>query len=80
MVVASLKDPCDLLLPMGSSSPTSSSQPESVPVFGLQAFLAMTEEQRVKDFQALMGGGRILERVSKVLDQQWLSAAHGFRM
>ncbi|KAH7068828.1 hypothetical protein BKA63DRAFT_545557 [Paraphoma chrysanthemicola] len=80
MVVASLKGPCDLQLPMGTSSPTSSSRPDSVPVFGLQAFLAMTEEQRVKDFQALMGGGRILERVSQVLDQQWLSAAHGFRM
>lgn len=80
VVVASLKDPYDVPLPMWAGSPTSSDRPASVSVFGLQAFLTMGEEQRVKEFQALMGGSRILRKASKVLDQEWPSAAHGFRM
>jgi hypothetical protein len=51
-----------------------------VTVSGLPRFLAQTEEERVRDWQTLMGGSRILKRVSKVLDQEWVSAAHGFRM
>jgi hypothetical protein len=40
----------------------------------------MGEEERVKFFQAFMGGSRILRRVGRLLDQEWVSAAHGFRM
>jgi hypothetical protein len=51
-----------------------------MPVSGLSAFLAMKGEQRVHRFQAIMGGSRILKRISKMLDQEWVSAAHGFKM
>jgi hypothetical protein len=51
-----------------------------ITVSGLPRFLAQNEEERVRDWQALMGGNRILKRVSKMLDQEWVSAAHGFRM
>jgi hypothetical protein len=51
-----------------------------VAVFGLTRFLTMNEEERVHWLQTRMGGSRILRRVSKVLDQEWVSAAHGFRM
>jgi hypothetical protein len=40
----------------------------------------MGEEERVGFFQVLMGGSRILKRVSRLLDQEWVSAVHGFRM
>jgi len=40
----------------------------------------MSEEERIDCFQALMGGSRIVKRASKLLDQEWVSAAHGFRM
>lgn len=43
-------------------------------------FVLMRHEDRVKHFQAIMGGSRILDRVSGLLDQRWLSAAHGFKM
>lgn len=57
-----------------------STQPTRVKVFGLTAFLLMNEEERINAFQALMGGSRILRRASKVLSQEWVSAAHGFRV
>jgi hypothetical protein len=47
---------------------------------GLPRFLLMEREDRVRQFQAIMGGRRILDRVSAVLDQRWLSASDGFRM
>jgi hypothetical protein len=40
----------------------------------------MSEDERIKSFQAHMGGSRILERVSRLLSQEWVSAAHGFRL
>ncbi|KAF1936475.1 hypothetical protein EJ02DRAFT_413939 [Clathrospora elynae] len=80
VIVAQLKTPFDVQLPILSSSPASSGVPGAVSVFGLTAFLTMSEEKRIRFFQALMGGSRILRRVSMALDQEWVSAAHGFRM
>lgn len=48
--------------------------------FGLQTFLMMPAEQRLESFQAVLGGSRILNKVNATLDQEWLSAARGFRM
>jgi hypothetical protein len=79
-MVASLKKPFDVQLPNTSSSPVHRHQRAAIAVSGLSAFLIMSEEERVGFFQALMGGSRILKRVSRVLDQEWISAAHGFRM
>lgn len=42
--------------------------------------MMMSEEKRIEAFQVLMGGSRILRRVSKMLDQEWVSAAHGFKL
>jgi hypothetical protein len=47
---------------------------------GLQTFLFMSAEARVRSFQAILGGSRILIKVSALLDELWLSAAHGFRL
>ncbi|KAF1846657.1 uncharacterized protein K460DRAFT_284342 [Cucurbitaria berberidis CBS 394.84] len=80
VLVASLKQPFDVQLPTSSGFLSSSKYPRAVSVSGMPAFLMMDEEERVKYFQALMGGSRILRRVSMVLDQEWVSAAHGFRM
>jgi hypothetical protein len=49
-------------------------------VFGLPAFIMMSAEERVSTFQVLMGGGRILRSINGMLDREWVSAAHGFRM
>ncbi|KAI8942536.1 hypothetical protein NX059_000598 [Plenodomus lindquistii] len=80
VIVASLKDPFDVQIPVSFSSPSAAEYPGSVQVFGLPAFLVMSEEERLHRFQALMGGRRILRRVSKLVDQQWVSAAHGFKI
>ena len=53
---------------------------ETISTFGLQTLLMMSAEQRVRNFQAIMGGSRILNKVNALLDQEWVSAAHGFRM
>ncbi|PVI03539.1 hypothetical protein DM02DRAFT_557950 [Periconia macrospinosa] len=47
-----------------------------VSVFGLQRFIMMSAQERVQTFQALLGGSRILQKVSTLLDQQWLSPGH----
>ncbi|RMZ72579.1 nucleoporin nup49 [Pyrenophora seminiperda CCB06] len=79
-IVAWLKLPINVQVPLFSSSPNSPPHPKSVPAAGLSRFLTMSEEERIHCFQALMGGSRILRRASKLLDQEWVSAAHGFRM
>lgn len=40
----------------------------------------MSGDERIKAFQAVMGGGRVLRRVSALLDWRWVSAVHGFSM
>ncbi|KAF1839428.1 hypothetical protein BDW02DRAFT_539597 [Decorospora gaudefroyi] len=81
VIVAWLKQPFDVQVPCCSSPSFSSPRPQqSVSVSGLAGFLTMSEEERVRWFQASMGGSRILRRVSKLMDQEWVSAAHGFRM
>ncbi|KAF7579198.1 hypothetical protein PtrSN002B_003028 [Pyrenophora tritici-repentis] len=79
-IVAWLKLPVNVQVPLLSSSSLPSVHSKSVSVARLPRFLTMSEEQRIHCFHALMGGSRILNRVSKLLDQEWLSAAHGFRM
>ncbi|KAL1597765.1 hypothetical protein SLS60_008252 [Paraconiothyrium brasiliense] len=54
--------------------------PNTIRTCGLQTFLLMPAESRVQNFQTILGGSRILKRVSALLDEPWLSAAHGFRM
>ena len=47
-------------------------QPQSHEVdFGLTAFVKMTLEERLARFETLLGGRRVLNRVSKVLDAGW---------
>ncbi|KAF2631054.1 hypothetical protein BU25DRAFT_481521 [Macroventuria anomochaeta] len=80
VILASLKVPTIIALPPVLSSPTSYVPQRAVEAAGLSLFLLMEREDRAKHFQAIMGGRRILDRVSGLLDQRWLSAAHGFRM
>jgi hypothetical protein len=53
---------------------------KTINIFGLSMFVSLSAEERVQKFQALLGGSRILNRINKVLDQEWPSAAHGFAM
>lgn len=47
-------------------------QPQSHEVdFGLTAFVKMTLEERLAKFETFLGGRRLLNRVSKVLDARW---------
>ena len=79
IILASLKEPYDL--PMRSSSPMASDvSTRNLSIFGLPAFLLMSAEERIQRFQALLGGSRILTRASALIDQQWISAAHGFTL
>jgi hypothetical protein len=81
VILALLKDTVEY--PLTSSSPARSEYgplSQTVPTFGLQTFLMMDTEQRVHSFQAVMGGSRVLRRASKLLDMEWVSAAHGFRL
>ena len=78
--MASLKLPVNVQVPPFSTSPIPPHHSNSVSVTGLSRFLIMSEEERIDCFQALMGGSRIVKRASKLLDQEWVSAAHGFRM
>ncbi|KAL5118106.1 hypothetical protein ACEQ8H_003941 [Pleosporales sp. CAS-2024a] len=80
IIVASLKNAIQVRVPdtLGPSAFHNQSQP--LTASGLSAFLLMSEEDRIRFFQALMGGGRILRRVSRILDQAWVSASHGFRL
>ncbi|KAF2473975.1 uncharacterized protein BDR25DRAFT_282135 [Lindgomyces ingoldianus] len=77
VILASLKTPYDLQL-RTSSPPAFASPSKSLRIFGLPAFILMSAEERVEHFQVLLGGGRILNRVSTVLDQSWPSAVNGF--
>lgn len=38
----------------------------------------MPASERVQRFEILLGGRRILDRVSALLDQRWPSAVNGF--
>lgn len=77
--MALLKKPVNLGVSLSLSSPLAA-EPKIVKVNGLPRFLIMSADERIRSFQALMGGSRILKRVSKLLDQEWISAAHGFRV
>ena len=80
VIVALLKNPLDVRLPETSSSPAYRNRSRIISVSGLPAFLLMSEDELIKSFQAHMGGSRILRRVSRLLGQEWVSAAHGFRL
>lgn len=43
---------------------------------GLAAFVTMAPQERVRRFGELMGGEEVLERVSRVLEKGWMSAAN----
>ncbi|EUC50713.1 hypothetical protein COCMIDRAFT_31917 [Bipolaris oryzae ATCC 44560] len=79
VIVALLKKPITLEIPLYSSSPFAV-EPKHIVATRLSRFLIMSKDERVHLFQALMGGSRVLKRVSDRLDQEWISAAHGFRM
>lgn len=67
-----------------NDSTTSSGPPPGMPFskpgssFGIRAFMQMSPEQRVARFAGFLGGRRVLQRVNKVLEQQWLSAKTGY--
>ncbi|GIZ41551.1 hypothetical protein CKM354_000485100 [Cercospora kikuchii] len=45
-------------------------------VYGLAAFICMSEEDRVQRFARVLGGEGMLRRASKAIDGRWLSAAN----
>lgn len=44
----------------------------------LRDFVIMTPNERIRRFETLVGGRKVLERVNQALEQRWLSAADGF--
>ncbi|KAL9088450.1 MAG: hypothetical protein Q9165_006174 [Trypethelium subeluteriae] len=44
---------------------------------GLAAFVKMGRDERIRRFEGMLGGRRVLERVSRVLDTRWVSAVGG---
>jgi hypothetical protein len=78
VIIGSLQTPDPYPLCFGS--PSVSEISETVEVLGLTAFILMDADERVRRFQALLGGSRILKRVNRVLDQEWPSAVNGFNI
>ncbi|KAF1928133.1 uncharacterized protein M421DRAFT_64112 [Didymella exigua CBS 183.55] len=74
VIVASLKVPTVVSLPASSCVMRKTAE-----AIGLPTFLLMEREDRAEHFQAIMGGRRILDRVSRLLDQRWLSASNEYR-
>ncbi|UPX18898.1 uncharacterized protein EKO05_0009181 [Ascochyta rabiei] len=79
-IIASLKTPTIVRLPPTLSLPASYEPQKTVEAAGLSLLLLMKSEDRAKHFQALMGGRRILDRVSSLLDQRWPNAVHRLKM
>ncbi|KAF2645351.1 hypothetical protein P280DRAFT_441736 [Massarina eburnea CBS 473.64] len=72
VILAYLKDPIVYQVP-GTPS-------HMMLLRGLGRFVIMDVRERVESFQGLMGGARVLRRVSVLLDQRWASAVNGYRM
>ncbi|KAI4952280.1 hypothetical protein J4E91_003742 [Alternaria rosae] len=79
-MMAWLRKPLDVPTAPSSTSDFPTHHAKTVPAFGLARFLLMSDEERMVSFQALMGGNRVLMRASELIDQEWVSAAHGFRI
>ncbi|KAH7115906.1 hypothetical protein B0J11DRAFT_583956 [Dendryphion nanum] len=78
IIIASLQTP--VYTSLRSSSPAlSGTGVQGVDMSGLQAFIYMSGEERVRKFQALLGGTRIIRQTSALIDQRWPSAKDGFR-
>ena len=48
----------------------------TTPSYGLSAFIQMAAEQRLEQFERLVGGRRVLHGVNKTLDSRWISASN----
>jgi predicted nuclease of predicted toxin-antitoxin system len=46
--------------------------PSKAGIFGITAFVEMSFEERVERFEILLGGKRVLQQVSAIIDAQWL--------
>ncbi|KAF2816200.1 uncharacterized protein BDZ99DRAFT_542497 [Mytilinidion resinicola] len=72
-ILAALKPP-----PNTPFLSTSESDQNETQVFGLPAFILLSADERVERFQVLLGGNRILNRVSALVDQRWPSRPNGW--
>ncbi|OCK81517.1 hypothetical protein K432DRAFT_295295 [Lepidopterella palustris CBS 459.81] len=61
-----------------SDYPESSSAPHPDQAFGLASFIFMSSGERIDRFQVLLGGNRILNRVSALIEQRWPSDGNNF--
>ncbi|KAF2188133.1 hypothetical protein K469DRAFT_566946 [Zopfia rhizophila CBS 207.26] len=77
VILAILKKPREIITPFEASF-SSQPTPKTFTVFGLPALIMMSADEREERFQVVLGGNRILSRVSTALDQPWPSAIHGF--
>lgn len=68
-VLAKLKQPTNVV--QSSDSDTVDSEGG---IFGLAAFVHMAPEERIARFGPLMGGNRVLSRLSRMIDDNWLAA------
>jgi hypothetical protein len=80
LILAELKAPdSDTSMRDNSSSDHNAYPPTPQKEFGLRAFVRMDPKERIRRFEGLLGGRRVLSRINKVLEQQWLSAINGFQ-
>ncbi|KAF2750388.1 hypothetical protein M011DRAFT_456282 [Sporormia fimetaria CBS 119925] len=77
-ILGSFKEPYLLPLETGYSDDSQFSE-KSLEIYGLQAYLMLDPAERIKRFEVLLGGNRVLRRVNDILERRWLSGANGFR-
>ncbi|KAJ9644628.1 hypothetical protein H2199_003591 [Coniosporium tulheliwenetii] len=80
VVLAELKKPASTPPPQAHSSSVESTPSSNDGDFGVAAFVKMSADERMRRFEGLLGGRRVLRRVSGALDQRWVSASDGYVM
>jgi len=76
-VLAELREPDELCQSTGGE--VSSSESASSADTYLRAFLRMPPDDRIRRFEMLLGGRKVLTRVNQALEQKWSSTSDGFR-
>lgn len=61
----------ELKAPLDASQDDNNEMNERKVDYGLTAFVKMSLQERIARFELLLGGRRVLERVSRVLDARW---------
>ena len=75
VVLAELREPDPSCRRKGSEVSFSASATDTY----LRAFVRMAPDERIKRFEVLLGGKKVLTKVNQALEQRWSSAGDGFK-